>query len=152
MHNFSQKITWNWTLVRDGGNFTPSCWLSINNSETVKAVTLAFCSIQQHLIRHVCAKFGISSSPQSPGTGQNSDGGISDFRISGQSFIKGICHNSRTSDDIDMKLGPVTNLTRKTKQRQKSLTITPCVKNVTPLSFFQFTASLEQSGSQILDA
>ena len=33
-----------------GGNFThtdthPACWLSLNNSETVKAVTLAFCSI-----------------------------------------------------------------------------------------------------------
>ena len=31
-----------------------------------------------------------------------------DFRISGQSLIKENCHNSRTSDDIDMKLGPVT--------------------------------------------
>ena len=29
-----------------GGNFTlhPPCWISLNNSETVKAVTLAFCS------------------------------------------------------------------------------------------------------------
>ena len=36
------------------------------------------------------------------------DGGISDFRIPGQPFIKENCHNSRTSHDIDMKLGPVT--------------------------------------------
>ena len=34
--------------------------------------------------------------------------GISDFQISGQSLIKENCHNSRTSDDTDMKLGPVT--------------------------------------------
>ena len=27
-----------------GGNFTP-CWFALNNSETVKAVTLTFCSI-----------------------------------------------------------------------------------------------------------
>ena len=47
---------------------------------------------------------------QSPDIGQNSDGGISDFRISGQSLIKENCHNSRTSDDIDMNLGPVTKL------------------------------------------
>ena len=36
--------------------------------------------------------------------GKSSDGGISDFLISGQSFLKENCHNSRTSDDIDMKL------------------------------------------------
>ena len=29
-----------------GGNFTFPCWISLNNSETVKAVTLTFCSIQ----------------------------------------------------------------------------------------------------------
>ena len=29
-----------------GGNFTPPHWLSINNSKTGKAVTLAFCSTQ----------------------------------------------------------------------------------------------------------
>ena len=40
---------------------------------------------------------------------QNSDGGISDFRISGQSLIKENCHNSRTCEDIESKLGPVTN-------------------------------------------
>ena len=42
-------------------------------------------------------------------------GVISDFPISGRSFIKENCHNSRTSDDIDMKLGPVTKLDTRTK-------------------------------------
>ena len=53
---------------------------------------------------------GIPYLSQSPDAGQNSDGGISDFWISGQSLIKRNCHNSRTSDDINMKLGPVPRL------------------------------------------
>ena len=52
---------------------------------------------------------------------KNSDGGISDFRISGQSLIKKNCHNSRISDDIDMKLGPVTKLDRKNKSKSEKI-------------------------------
>ena len=68
----------------------------LNNSETVKAVTLEFCNIQQHFIRDIRPKFGIPNSPQSADIGQNSDGGISNFRISGQSLIKENRHVSRT--------------------------------------------------------
>ena len=57
--------------------------------------------------------------PQSPDIEQNSDGGTSDFRISGESLIKENCHNSRASDDIDMKLGPVTKLDKKNKTTSK---------------------------------
>ena len=46
----------------------------------------------------------------SPDTGQNSDGGTSHFQIFGQSLKKENSHNSRTSDDTDMKLGPATKL------------------------------------------
>ena len=84
--------------MEGGGNFTPNppvfhlsrCWFSLNNSKTVKAVTLGFCSIQSHSIRDIRAKFGISNLPQSSGIAQNLDGDISNFRISGQSLIKGI--------------------------------------------------------------
>ena len=62
------------------------------------------------ILEDIRAKFGIPISPQSPDIGQNSDGCISDFQISGQSLIKENCHNSRTSDDIDKKLGPVTKV------------------------------------------
>ena len=89
--------------------------------------------------------------PQSPYIGQNSDEGILDLRISGQSFMKGNCHNSRTSDDIDMNLGPATKLDKKIKTTSKKLTMTLCSKIVTSLSFFQFTANLEQSRSRIPD-
>ena len=57
---------------------------------------------------------------QSPGIGQNSDGGISDFQISSISLING---NSRSSDDYDMKLGSVTKLDKRNKAASKKLTI-----------------------------
>ena len=87
--------------------------------------------------------------PQSPDIGQNSDGGISDFRISGHSLIKENCYNSRTSDDIDMKLGPVTKIDRETKQHQKNLRMTSCWIIVTLFLFFGFLANLEPSGGRI---
>ena len=57
---------------------------------------------------------------QSPDIRQNSDGSISDFRVSGQSLIKRNCHNSRTSYDIDMKLGPVTKFDKRIKTTSKN--------------------------------
>ena len=59
--------------------------------------------------------------PLSPDFGPNSDGVISDFRISGQSLIKESCHNARTSDDINMKLGRVTKLDKKNKTTSKTI-------------------------------
>ena len=103
------------------GNFTPlpTPTPPSSNSETAKAVNLAFCSIQHYFIRDIGAKFGIHNSPQSPDIGQNSDEGISDFQISGQSLIKENCYNSRTSDGIDMKFGPVTKLDKGNKKKRQ---------------------------------
>ena len=89
--------------------------------------------------------------PQSADIGQNSDGGISDFRIFGH--YKGIKENylnSRTSDDIDIKLGPV--LDKRNKTTSKKFDDDVMSKNLTSLSFFQFMANLEQSESRIPDA
>ena len=108
-------------LIWVGGNFTP-CWFSLNNSEAVKAAILAFCRD----IRDIRAEFGIPNSPQSPNIVQNSDGGISDFRISGQSFIKENCHNFRTSNDIGTKLGPVTKLDKRNTAMLKEFTMASC--------------------------
>ena len=104
--------------VGERGNFTP-CWLLLNTSEMVKALTLAFCSIQQHFNRDVYVKFGIPYLPQSPHIGQKSDGDILDFQISGQSLTKRNCHKSRTSDDNEIKLGPVTKLDTRNKKSFK---------------------------------
>ena len=63
----------------------------------------------------------LQKSLQSSYIGQNSDGGISDFQISSQSLIKVNCHNSRTSDDIEMKLGPGTKIDKRNKKNVKKI-------------------------------
>ena len=45
--------------------------------------------------------------------GKNTDRGINDFRISGQSLIKENCHNSRTNGNIDIKFGSLTKIGKK---------------------------------------
>ena len=45
----------------------------------------------------------------------NSDVGISDFRISGQSLMKENFYNPRNSNDFNIKLGPVTKLDKRNK-------------------------------------
>ena len=40
-------------------------------------------------------------------------------KTNGQSLIKENCHNSRTNDDTDMKLGPVTKLDKRNKTTSK---------------------------------
>ena len=51
-----------------------------------------------------------------------------------------------------MKLGPVTKLDNRNKTMSKKLTMTSYPKIVTSLQLFQFTANLEKSGSQVMDA
>ena len=58
---------------------------------------------------------------QSPDIKQNSDEGLSDFRISSQSLIKINCHNYRTSKDIDIEFGPVTKLDKRDKAISKNI-------------------------------
>ena len=61
------------------------------------------------------SKLGAHNSPKSPDIGLNSDGGISDFRISGKPL-----HNSKNSDDVDRKHGPVTKHNRRNKTSSKN--------------------------------
>ena len=100
---------------------TTTSTFSLNNSKMVNPVTLEFCNIQQHSIRDIRSTFGFHNSHQSPDIGQNSDERIFNFQISVQSLIKENCHNSRTSDAIDMKLGPVTKLDKGNKTTSKKL-------------------------------
>ena len=90
-------------------------WFSLNNSETIKAATLACAAFSNISLGKYPPNF------QSPDIEQNSDGGISDFQISRQSLIKVNSHNSRISDDIDIKLGPVTKLENRNKITSKKI-------------------------------
>ena len=73
----------------------------------VKAATLAaFINISlgtfvPNLVSLTCPSLHVLGKTQT-------DWGISNFWISGQSLIKENCLNSRSMDDIDMKLGPET--------------------------------------------
>ena len=65
------------------------------------------------------------------------------FLISGQSFIKENCHNSRTIGDIDMKFGPITKFDKRNKTSGKfddEIMLENCGIN------------LEQFRSQVLEA
>ena len=121
-------------------------WFSLNNSEMLKAVTLAFCSIQWYFIRDIRDKFGIPYSPRSPYIGQYSDGSISDFQISGQSFIKRNCHNSRISDDIDIKVGPVTELYKRNKTTSKTFDNDAMSENCDVIANFPIYHQFSNSG------
>ena len=57
--------------------------------------------------------------PHSSDIRHNSDGDIFEIRISVQSLIKENCHNSRINDDINMKLGPFTELGKRNKAMSK---------------------------------
>ena len=87
---------------------------------------------------------------QSPDIGQNSDEGISGFRISGQSFIKENYHNFRTSEDIDMKLGPVTKLYKKNKITSKKFDYNVMSKNYDVIMIFpiyDYTRAIQKPDS-----
>ena len=145
-HMFTQFYTFHrhiLTLIWVGWDNFTLCWFSLNNSEMLKWWNH---DILQHFVRDIYAKFGIPNLPQSPDIGQNPDKGISNFWISGRSLIKVNCHNCRTSDDIDIKFGPVTKLDKRSKTTSENV----YRQIVTSLSLFQFMANLEQSGSQAL--
>ena len=59
--------------------------------------------------------------PYSPNIGENSDCDIFDFRISGQSLLKKICHNFRSNDNNAMKFGPVNKIDMRNKTTSKKL-------------------------------
>ena len=89
---------------------------------------------------------------QSLEIGQNSDRGISDFQISGQSLIKINCHNSWTSDDTDIKLELVTKLDKRNKTLSKNFDDDVMLKNCDVIVIFSIYGNLKQSGGQIPDA
>ena len=85
-------------------------------------------------MRDIRANFGIPNLPQSPDIGQHSDRGISDFRISGQSLIKENCDNF--SEDIDIKLEPVTKLDTRNKTMSNKFDDDVMLENCDIISIF----------------
>ena len=68
------------------------------------------------------------------------------FSISGFSvkpFIAKTYQNSRTSDDVNMKLGPLTKPDKTNKTTSKKLIMRLCRQIVESLVFFKFVVNLE---------
>ena len=66
--------------------------------------------------------------------------GISDFWVSGQFLLKKKLqkfHDSRTSDDIDMKLRPVTKLDKRNKPTSKKIDDDVMLENCDVIVIFQ---------------
>ena len=86
---------------------------SLNNSETVKAVNLVFFSTEQIFIRDIHAKFGFLHLLQ----WQNS-------RLASEFLVKSFTNKSflisRTTNDIDKKLGPLTKLDKSNAKMSKT--------------------------------
>ena len=97
----------------------PSNWFSLKNSKTVKTVTLEFAAFSNILSETLVPNLVSIARPSLQILGKTQKGIISDFRMFGQSLIKENCHNYRASDDIFMKLGPVTKLDKKSKTTSK---------------------------------
>ena len=87
-----------------------------------EAITLGFFKKYKLFITDICAKFGIPNSLQSPDIEKNADRGISDFRISGQSFINENYHNSRF-ENLTFSLKVTFYLTKPGNRTKKSLTV-----------------------------
>ena len=105
-----EKVDFNGNLGEEGWSILPACCFSLINSEMVKAVTLPFCSIQPLFI--------LTLAPDSRYCA-NLRREYFRFPYYWSFPYKENCHNSRTSDNIDMKLGPVTKLGKRNKTTVK---------------------------------
>ena len=116
-------------------NFT-LCWFSLNNSETVKAVTCHFAIFSNISLETFMPNLVSLTRPslQILGITQTGVFPISGFLVN--PLLKKNCRNSRTSDDIDTKLEPVTKLDKANKTTPKNLTMTSCRQFAVSLLFF----------------
>ena len=66
--------------------------------------------------------------------------------------MKGNCHNSRTSDDINMKLGPVTKIDNRNKITSKKFDDNVISENSDVIAIFPIYSQFGAIRSWILDA
>ena len=108
--------------------FLTPCWFSFNNS--FKSSNFSLQTFMSNVVSLTHPSCQILDKTQTDLFT------ISRFMV--MSLINKGCHNSRRSNDIDMKLEPVDNYA--------------CQQIITSPSFFQFTVDIEQSGTWILDS
>ena len=129
------------------GVFLPPCWLSFNNSETIKAVNLAFCSIKQFFIREIHVKFRITNfhSLQILVKTQTTLFSIAVFLFLCILYKNKIVITPKPVMILTGNFDQYLNLAREIQRRQKKMTMTSYRETITLLSLFQFMVNFEQS-------
>ena len=108
--------------------------VSFNNYRRVRALNLVFCSI--NILQTFINLMSLTrSSLQILEKTQMEVFSISGFIV--KSLINKDCPNSRTSDVIDITLGPLTKLDKRNTKRSKKLTMISCQEILTALLFIQ---------------
>ena len=83
-------------------------YITLNNSEAEKAVTVAFAAFRNSLLETFVPTLVFPTCPSLQILGKTQTGVFPNSGFLVKYLIKENCHNSRAFDDIDMKLGPVT--------------------------------------------
>ena len=126
-----------------GRGESPLCLFALNNWKTIKAVNLAFSNFKSKLNKDSHAKFGILDVFHFPDVGKtHSDEDIFNLRISDRI--------SRSSNDINMKLGLQSKLAEKNTITLKEINVNFISPKYDVIVIFWLTADLELSRSQIL--
>ena len=117
-----------------GVNFTPLLF-SLNNSETVKAVTLAFCTFSNFLLETFAPNLVSLTCPSLQILRRTQTGvfPISGFLVSKRKLFN---ENSRTSHDIDMKLRPVAKLDKRNTETSNKFDDDAMSPNYDAIAFF----------------
>ena len=111
----------------EGVNVIPLLF-SLNISETVKTVTCHFAAFSNFSLETLVPNLVSLTRPSLQVSDKNQDKGISNFCIFGESLTNKNCHNFRTSNDINMKLRPVTKLDKGNTAKSKKLPWCPVEK------------------------
>ena len=101
------------------GVILPPCWFSLNNSETVKAVTLAFCSISNISVETFVSNFVSLTCPSLEILGKTQIGVFPISRFLVNPLWKKTVITPEPVMILTWNLDQKLNLMRETKQRQK---------------------------------
>ena len=117
--NYSWSKAHNCYINRNRGRGVTPCWFSFNNSETVKAVNLVFEALHKFSLETFMPNLVSLTCPSLQILDKTQTGIFLISRFLVKSLINKNSQNSRTNDDIDLKLEPVTKLDKRHTMSKK---------------------------------
>ena len=109
-------VVHNLTLIWVGSNFTPAVSFHLITQKQWKGLPWNFAAFSNISLKTSVPNLVPITCPSLQILGKTQAGVFPISRFFGQSHIKVNCYNTRTSDDIEMKLGQVTKFTTNLKQ------------------------------------